>query len=247
MPRFTLDQSRDSVIQAAVALIAYLLILQAAAATLGGGPGTWTFAVAQLFGLPVALGAVRFGGALSLHSRLPTVTETTASAGGALLAMAALVGTHPAVTGGLKALPAALIAAVVIAVTEELLFRATLVPVLARRFGVFAAITVSAALFGALHYQSGQAAAVAAFFAGLALGGLYVRSGVGACIAFHAVFNVIAGPFFGLSLGGLPWPGLLEPAVTRDPLTALPVQLVLLGLAIWWAPFGIRPGDRLES
>lgn len=244
MKRHPTPQARVDATQASFALLVFWLVQWTVARALGGVPGTWTFAAAQLPGLTVALLAWWTVGASRLRGDLTPITETTASAAGALAALVALLGCSPAITGGLVHLPAALVAAVLIAATEEVLFRGALLPALARRFGIRLAIAVSAAAFGGLHLHLGYGAGLAGFFAGLALGGLYVRSGLGSCLAFHAVFNVLAGPVFGLSLGGLPWPGMLEPLLMRNPLDFFPVQMVLLLLAVWWAPLGIRRDDR---
>ncbi|MDP8224365.1 MAG: CPBP family intramembrane metalloprotease [Candidatus Lernaella stagnicola] len=228
---------------AGVAVLAYLLVAVTAFRSLGGMPGDLFFVAVQLMSLPVAWWAMRALGATRIRSDLTPITESAALAGGLLLAMLALIGTRPAVGDTLTFFPAAVLAALVIAVAEESLFRGALIPLLARRFGFFPAVVFGAALFGAGHLQAGIGSGLAAFLVGLALGGLYLRSGLGACVVFHAAFNILAGPFFGLHVGGLPWPGLLEPALSHDPLSSLPVQLGALLLALWWAPFGVRRGD----
>lgn len=222
-----------------LATIAYLLVLLAADAVLGGVPGDWSYALTYLSGLPVALLALRYG-AWSVRSGKRSVSEGTAMAVGALLALLALGGTKPSITGTFAHLPAAVFAAAAMAIGEELLFRGAILPALGKRFGFGAGLVLAAGLSGALHLDAGYAPGLAAFFAGLAMGGLYLRSGLATCIAFHCVFNLLAGPLFGLSLDGVQWPGLLKPVWQSDPLGFWPVQVAWLILALVWAPLGVK-------
>jgi membrane protease YdiL (CAAX protease family) len=108
-----------------------------------------------------------------------------------------------------------LAAAVVPAVTEEVLFRGFLQGALERRLGRWPAVLVAAAAFGLIH---GAGRAPVAFTMGLLLGWTAARTGsVLPAIAAHASVNAIAvtlvnSPGFGTGRGWpetLPWPALL--------------------------------------
>lgn len=234
-----LNRPRSDLANAFLALAAYLLVLIATDRIFGGLPGDWSYALTYLLVLPVALFATRYG-ALAVRSDARPVTEGTAMAFAALIALLALGGSKPAIAGTFAHLPAAIVAAAAMALGEELLFRGSLLPALGKRFGFGVALVISAGLSGALSLDAGIAQGVAAFFAGLAMGGLYLRSGLGSCIAFHCIFNLLIGPAFGLSLDGVSWPGLLKPVWQADPLGFWPVQAAWLILALAWAPLGAK-------
>lgn len=108
-----------------------------------------------------------------------------------------------------------LAAAVVPALTEEILFRGFLQGALERRLGKGAAILTAAAAFGAIH---GADRALAASLLGVLLGWAAARTGsVLPAIAAHAAVNTVAvslvnSPGFGTGRGWpetLPWPALL--------------------------------------
>lgn len=107
-----------------------------------------------------------------------------------------------------------LAAAVVPALTEEILFRGFLQGALERRLGPVPAVLTSAAGFGFIH---GPERAPAAFLLGILLGWTAARTGsVLPAIAAHAAVNTIAvslvnSPGFGTGNGWpetLPWPAL---------------------------------------
>lgn len=78
-------------------------------------------------------------------------------------------------------------------VTEELLFRGWIYTSLRRQWGIWAALLISAALFGLAHYESTHLYALVVFPLGFALGAIRERTGsVKASMLFHACNNLIA-------------------------------------------------------
>lgn len=225
-----------------LAFACYLLVSFVMTAQFSGSPGGWSFAWAQMLALPVPLYALFSLGSLRLRASGRAISDAAAVSAAVFLALLAIWTARPGIGGDITYLPAGLLAVIAFALAEESMFRGVLLPVLAGRFGLLGGVLASAALFGALHWQSGASAALGAFLAGLALGGLYLRNGLGCCVVFHAAFSVMAGPVAGLSLGGAAWPGLLDPIEAGDPLANGLVQLGLLILALWWLPRGIIRG-----
>ena len=71
---------------------------------------------------------------------------------------------------------------------EELLFRGVILTGFLRRYGMVRAVVFSAILFAVIHLNPCQIGA--AFFGGLFLGWLYLRTGsLWPCIAMHAIYN----------------------------------------------------------
>jgi membrane protease YdiL (CAAX protease family) len=92
--------------------------------------------------------------------------------------------------------------------TEELVMRAVIFRLLMRAFGVWPALGLSAALFGAMHLGNPNASPTAAFAiaveAGLMLAGFYLVTGrVWMSIAVHAGWNFVQGYVFGAPVSGL--------------------------------------------
>lgn len=129
------------------------------------------------------------------------------------------------------------------AVAEELIFRGLLLQVIERLLGSWAALAVTAALFGALHLAnphatlwSGMAIAVEA---GVLLGAAFLwRRSLWLVIALHAAWNTVQG-LLGIPVSGHADPGLLVVYPTgADLLTGgafgieASVVTVALGLAI---------------
>lgn len=233
----TLKQELNDIATALLTLLFYFLILLGAYHAMEPAPGNWSFVLAYLFGLPVAWWAMRAVGATSLRHPYKSITETQAFGAAVLLALLSLLDARPHVSGSYLTLPAGLIGAVVLAVWEEAMFRGVILPAFAKRYGLFVGMGVSAMLSAGFYLRLGAGSAATSFIVGLALGALYIRNGLGACLAFHGIFNALAGPIFGLQLGGIPWPGLLEPSVQRDPLEYWPVQLGLIILLLLWIPY----------
>lgn len=94
-------------------------------------------------------------------------------------------------------------------VMEELLMRAIVLRLLMRAFGIWPALVLQAALFGALHLANPNAtltAAVAiAIEAGLMLAGFYLLTGrLWVSIGVHAAWNFTQGWVWGASVSGVP-------------------------------------------
>ncbi|CAN5287522.1 CPBP family intramembrane metalloprotease [soil metagenome] len=92
---------------------------------------------------------------------------------------------------------------------EELIFRAIVLRLLMRAFGIWPALALSAALFGALHLGNPNATAVAAIAiaveAGLMLASFYLLTGrLWMSIGVHAAWNFAQGWIFGARVSGLP-------------------------------------------
>ena len=113
---------------------------------------------------------------------------------------------------------------------EELVFRGLILRGLIARQGVRQAIVLQAILFAALHLNPWQF--VPAFFIGLFLGWLFVKTGsLGACILFHAAWNGLS-LFLGAYAEGL---GVVIPGYTTYPLgppTFQSPQFLALGVAL---------------
>lgn len=108
-----------------------------------------------------------------------------------------------------------------VAVTEEIVARGLLFTVVARRFGVVAAIAVSAVIFGALHLGNPGATAMSligiAIHAGLLLPGLLLLTrSLWAPIGAHLTWNLFEGPVWGMEVSGVDATALVE-ARLRGP------------------------------
>ncbi|MGB6656545.1 MAG: CPBP family intramembrane glutamic endopeptidase [Methylovirgula sp.] len=87
-------------------------------------------------------------------------------------------------------------------ITEELLFRGWIYTSLRFSFGSWPAILLSAALFGAAHYENTHLYALAVFPVGIALAAIRERTqSVKAAMLFHAVNNFIAFCAAALNIG----------------------------------------------
>lgn len=94
-------------------------------------------------------------------------------------------------------------------VMEELLMRAIVLRLLMRAFGIWPALALQAALFGALHLANPNAtvaaAAAIAIEAGLMLAGFYLLTGrLWMSIGVHAAWNFTQGWVWGASVSGIP-------------------------------------------
>ena len=91
---------------------------------------------------------------------------------------------------------------------EELIFRAIVLRLLMRAFGIWPALALSAALFGALHLLNPNATPVAAIAiaveAGLMLASFYLLTGrLWVSIGVHGAWNFAQGWIFGARVSGL--------------------------------------------
>jgi len=125
---------------------------------------------------------------------------------GAILGVLALLGYFRVETvGSATALPGILVPVVLLAMTEELLFRGILFRNLERVVGTWPAMVGSAVIFGALHVTNAHADLVGLLSA--TLGGLLVCAAYSLTgrlwlpILFHAGWNLIQ-PVFGVVLSG---------------------------------------------
>lgn len=133
---------------------------------------------------------------------------------------------------------------------EELLLRLIVFRLLMRAVGVWPALALSAALFGALHLMNPNAGAVAAFAiaieAGLMLAAFYLLTGrIWASVGVHAAWNFAQGAIFGARVSGMADTGSLLVSTPRPqapawlsggafgPEASAPAMLV--GLAVFWA------------
>lgn len=94
-------------------------------------------------------------------------------------------------------------------VMEELMMRAIVLRLLMRAFGIWPALVLQAALFGALHLANPNASPVAAaaiaIEAGLMLAGFYLLTGrLWMSIGVHAAWNFTQGWVWGASVSGIP-------------------------------------------
>jgi membrane protease YdiL (CAAX protease family) len=94
-------------------------------------------------------------------------------------------------------------------VFEELIFRAIVLRLLMRAFGIWPALALSAALFGALHLSNPNATPVAAVAiaveAGLMLAAFYLLTGrLWMSIGVHAAWNFTQGWIWGARVSGIP-------------------------------------------
>ena len=91
---------------------------------------------------------------------------------------------------------------------EELLCRGVLLSVVRRRWGVVAAIVVSALFFGLIHFE--MSTALVAFVAGLIFGVIYVRtSSIFSTMIIHSINNLLAFSMVCFGMGEKSWQDVL--------------------------------------
>ena len=91
---------------------------------------------------------------------------------------------------------------------EELLCRGVLLGVVRRRWGVVAAIVVSALFFGLIHFE--MSTALVAFVAGLIFGVIYVRtSSIFSTMIIHSINNLLAFSMVCFGMGEKSWQDVL--------------------------------------
>lgn len=99
-------------------------------------------------------------------------------------------------------------------VGEEIISRGVIFRIVEEGLGTWAALLVSAAVFGGLHIANPNAttwsAVAIAIEAGLLIGLLFhVTRSLWACMGAHAAWNVTQGPFYGIPVSGFEQHGLL--------------------------------------
>lgn len=140
-------------------------------------------------------------------------------------------------------------------VMEELMFRAVLMRLLMRAFGIWPSLVIQAALFGVVHLTNPNATPVAAAAiaveAGLMLAGFYLVTGrLWVSIGVHAAWNFTQGWIWGASVSGIP---VVESLFVSSPkpgapellsggafgpeasLPAMVVGTLAAVVTLWWA------------
>jgi membrane protease YdiL (CAAX protease family) len=213
-------------------MAAWLLVTVWCLLLLGGLAAPWLGTTAARLGAFLACAALLVAMRPPGRERVPLLAVFFAGASGwvalpAWLGLIFVVGSAlglPRVTPApLVASPDAWIANVVLApLFEELLYRERLLPALRQRIGKPLALVTSSALFAAPHLEPWSV--LAAFAAGLVLGGLFlVRGSVVLCVAYHAGLN-----------GAVLFGGLPPARAALDPLLAACAAALLIALACTW-------------
>lgn len=137
----------------------------------------------------------------------------------------------------ITALPSAIVAVVIVApLSEEFFFRGLVLDGFRKRYGDAHAVVFSAFLFGFFHLIPTQA--VYAFFVGLFLGWLRLRTGsLYPCLFVHAVVNGVAVAIMRLEATHEP----LEP--TGSSLPGILMALVILLLGARWLSVSLPPAS----
>jgi membrane protease YdiL (CAAX protease family) len=140
---------------------------------------------------------------------------------------------------------------------EEIMFRGVLFRIVEEGLGTWAALLVSALAFGAIHLGNPNATLwsglAIAIEAGILFGLIYhVTRSLWICMGLHAAWNVMQGPFYGISVSGLKQHGWLQSSLTGpDWLTGGPfgaeASVVALGcctaLSIVFLMIALRRGS----
>lgn len=143
---------------------------------------------------------------------------------------------------------------------EELVLRAIVLRLLMRAFGAWPALTLSAALFGALHLANPHATPVAAVAiaveAGLMLAAFYMLTGrIWMSVGVHAAWNFTQGWVWGARVSGLPVQDSLYLSAPRagapvwlsggafGPEASVPAMVVGTGVAILVLTWAWRKGN----
>jgi len=165
-----------------------------------------------IYGVAVWLAEGRWPQELSLR-QAPAELAIGLVIGAAMLSLAVaglyLLGVYD-ISGPRAASPWGTIAmAIESGVMEELIMRAIILRLLMRAFGIWPALVLQAALFGALHLANPNASPVAAaaiaIEAGLMLAGFYLLTGrLWMSIGVHAAWNFTQGWIWGASVSGIP-------------------------------------------
>lgn len=160
-------------------------------------------------------------------------------------------------TRGAEVLLPVVALSIVSGVTEEILLRGIFFRLIEEWLGSWAALILSAALFGALHLGNPNASLLAgvaiALEAGIMLAAIYmVTRRLWAAIGVHAAWNFTQGGIFGIPISGGDTPGLLVPRITGPELltggafgaeASLPAMLVATAFGIGVVAYAARRGQ----
>lgn len=180
----------------------------------------------------------------------------------AAVAVAAVIGIYRITgEGDSSGLVAALLGpAFFTAVSEEMLFRAILFRWIEEFAGSWAALAVTAALFGAVHLHNPNASLMGAvgiaFEAGVMLGGAYMLTrSLWLPMGIHAAWNFAQGEIFDIPVSGLRVHGLLQARLSGSPLLtgngfgleASPIaMLVATGAGVWLVVLAVKRGELMQ-
>jgi membrane protease YdiL (CAAX protease family) len=179
-----------------------------------------------------------------------------------IVAVAAALGVyHITDEGDLNGLPKALIASALFpAISEEIVFRGVLFRWLEEFAGSWAALVLTAALFGAGHLMNPNASTVAAvgiaFEAGVMLGAAYMLTrSLWLPIGLHAAWNFTQGEVYDIPVSGMPVDGMVEarldgPALLTGGGFGLEASLIAMVIAtlfgLWLLWLAVRRGQLVQ-
>lgn len=160
-------------------------------------------------------------------------------------------------TRGVEVLVPVVALSIVSGVTEEILLRGLFFRLIEDWLGSWAALLLSAALFGALHLGNPNASLLAGFAialeAGIMLAAIYmVTRRLWAAIGVHSAWNFTQGGIYGIAISGNDTPGLLVPRITGSELltggafgaeASLPAMLVATAFGIGVVAYAARRGQ----
>lgn len=160
-------------------------------------------------------------------------------------------------TRGAEVLLPVVALAIVSGTVEEILLRGLFFRLIEEWLGSWAALLLSAALFGALHLGNPNASALAAVAialeAGIMLAAIYmVTRRLWAAIGVHAAWNFTQGGIFGIAISGGDTPGLLVPRITGPDLltggafgaeASIPAMVVATAFGIAVVAYAQRRGQ----
>ncbi|MBM4178763.1 MAG: CPBP family intramembrane metalloprotease [Ignavibacteria bacterium] len=212
------------------------------------------------FAVATIIEAARLPGGSSVASGLLTSRQTPHHTGiGALVATGMITITALATLAAgaqvhmveFSIQPIFLMGLIISSMGEEVLFRGTVLQALQQRFGTYAAVVITSALFASVHLGNPyvEPLAIASTFAvGLLLGMMTVlTSSLWMSMTFHVVWNVLSSALFGEVSGLPPVVQILDIDTTSIPLPSWMfggnygiesgvITLALTLLALWFIP-----------
>ena len=150
--------------------------------------------------------------------------------------------------------------ALFVAVSEEMLFRAILFRWIEEFGGSWAALVVTAGLFGAVHLNNPNASLLGAvgiaFEAGVLLGGAYMLTrSLWLPIGIHAAWNFTQGEIFDIPVSGTRVHGLLQARLSGAPLLtgngvgleASPIAMIVAtATGVWLVVLAVKRGELIR-